>query len=488
MIFIMGVTLFTSRIILDKLGVTDYGIYGAVGGVVGMLGFLDGTLSTGTSRFLTFELATDNKERLRRTFSTAFYTHLVLALLVAIILETAGIWFICNKLIIPPNRLSAAFWCLHFSVLTTIVSITQVPYTSVIIAHENMGVYAYVGIYEAVMKLLVAYLLSIATWDRLIFYAVLIACVQISVAFFYRVFSVRCYWESKLKRIFDKRIFCEMLGFSGWSLMANVGEVLIQQGYVVLINMFFLPAIVAAQTIGNQISGAMMQFINNFRTAINPQIIKLYAAKEYTKSRKLTLNSSVYVFDLLLLLGLPAIVLMEPILNLWLVKVPDYAVVFAQYIVARNILSNFSAAFYVPMMASGELKDNSLASIFLTFTGFGILYLLLKIGFSVMWVQYMAIIQCILFSLVVKPLILIKKLNYSVSEISACVLKCAEIALLPCAVSAAIAWCVNLTSIPVMGCAAVVMALSVCVSAWLFMDGEMRQKLTLMIKNKILKR
>ena len=363
MLFLMAVTLYTSRVVLDKLGVLDYGIYNAVAGVVGMLGFLNGTLSTGTSRFLTFELGAGNKERLQTTFSTAFFTHLGLALVIAILLESVGVWFIHNKLIIPPDRMASAIWCFHISILTTVIAITQVPYTAVIIAHENMKIYAYVGIVEALANLGVAYLLTIATVDKLILYASLLAAIKISISLFYRFYCNRKYWESKLRKIFNKPIFKQLLGFSGWSLIANIAEVLSHQGYVLLINMFFSPVVVAAQSIGNQISGAIMAFVGNFRTAINPQIIKLYAAKEYAASRQLTLSSTVYVFDLLLLLGLPLIVLMKPILNVWLVEVPEYAVVFGQYIVARNILGCFGSSFYTPMVASGELRHNSYAAV-----------------------------------------------------------------------------------------------------------------------------
>lgn len=485
MIFIMGVTLFTSRVVLDKLGVVNYGIYGAVGGVVGMLGFLNGTLSTGTSRFLTFEIGTGNNDRLQKIFSTAFYTHLTLSFLIALILEIGGIWFIQNKLIIPPERMTAAILCFHLSIITTIVNITQVPYTSVIIAHENMVVYAWIGIYEAVAKLFIVYLLTIASWDKLIFYAALIALVQISVALFYRLYSCRHYFESRLKMLFDKFIFKQMIGFSGWSLLANISEVLGQQGYVVLINMFFSPAIVAAQTVGNQISGAMMQFINNFRTAINPQIIKLYAAEEYEKSRNLTLQSSIYVFDLLLLLGLPIIVLMQPILNLWLVKVPDHAVIFAQYIIIRNIIGNFAAAFYIPMMAAGKMKDNSLASVVVTMLSFVILYFLLKKGLNVMWVQYIAVLQSFMYSFIVKPFILIKKIDYPFNDIYLCILQSLKIATFPVLMSYIVYNYMDLHKISMMLMATIVIMLCVCMSSYAFMNKDSRIKLNIFIKNKI---
>ena len=226
MLIVMAVSLFTQRVVLDKLGATDYGIYYAVAGVVAMLGFLNGTLSTGTSRFLTFEIGRGDKEKLKNTFSTAFYSHFILAAIVAIVLLTGGVWFVENKLIIPTERIDAAICVLIASVLTTFVSVTQVPYTSVIIARENMSIYAYIGLFEAFAKLGIVYLLTLSTFDKLIYFAVLIAAVQISVALFYRFYCVRHYDESHLLRHFDKSIFKQMMSFSSWGLIANISFIL----------------------------------------------------------------------------------------------------------------------------------------------------------------------------------------------------------------------------------------------------------------------
>ena len=239
MFLIMAVTLYASRVVLDKLGVDDYGIYHSVSGVVAMLAFLNNTLSTGTSRFLTFELGKGNKDTLSETFSTAFYAHLLLAIIVVILFETVGIWFIQNKLIIPASRLIAAKWVFHISVITTFVSITQVPYTSVIIAHENMKVYAYVGIFDAIARLAIVFLLSISPFDRLIFYAFLVACVQLLVLVMYRMYCVKKYHESILRKVFNKNIFNNIISFSGLSLVANISQIVSNQGLVILINSAF---------------------------------------------------------------------------------------------------------------------------------------------------------------------------------------------------------------------------------------------------------
>lgn len=434
MFVIMTVQLYTSRVILDKLGADDYGLYNVVGGVVGMLGFLTGTLSVGTSRFITYELGTGNVPKLRSTFVTSFFTHLALSCIIVLLLETLGLWFFYNHLIIPEERIGIAFWVYQISILTTVVAITQVPYSSAIMAHEKMDIYAYLSIFEAFAKLIVVYLLAISPFDKMLVYAILIAIVQITLAMFYRFYCIKKFPECKLNLSFDCSIFRMLMGFSGWNITANMAEVLKLQGVIVLINMFFQPAIVAAQAIGNQITNAMMQFINNIRTAVNPQIIKLYAAGDYESSKRLTLKSSVYVYDLLLMIGLPFIMLMEPILNLWLKEVPPYTVIFAQCMVASQIIGNFSAAFYIPMTAANKIKKNSIAAVIFSFTNFILLYFILKFGGSVMWIQYIYIFNSAIWSYIVKPYILYKDVNYNIQEMAKCIFVTFKVSILSIAI------------------------------------------------------
>ena len=483
MFIIMAVQLYTSRVVLDKLGADDYGLYNVVGGVVGLLSFLTGTLSIGTSRFITYELGAGDAKKLKSTFVTSFYTHLALSGIIVLLLESIGLWFFYNHLVIPSDRLDAAFWVYQISILTTIVAITQVPYTSAIMAHEKMDIYAYLSIFEAVAKLLVVYLLAIAPYDKMLFYAVLIAIVQILLASFYRFFCVSKFQECRLNLSFDKSIFKKLMGFSGWNITANIAEVLKAQGVIVLINMFFQPAIVAAQAIGNQITNAMMQFINNIRTAVNPQIIKLYASGDYEGSKRLTLKSSLYVFDLLLLLGLPFILLMEPILNLWLKEVPPYTVVFAQCIVASQIIGNFSASFYTPMLAANKIKKNSIAAVIFSFSNFIILYLIFKLGGDVMWVQYIYILNSILWSYLIKPFILYKDINYNIPEMAKCILATFKVGFLSCIIAIptryfldnSIIECILLFLITIV---------AVIISSYIFMYKEDRQKVITFLLNK----
>lgn len=482
MLFIMGVSLYAARVVLDKLEVDDFSLYNVIGGIVGMLSFLNGTLSIGTSRFITYELGTNNRDKLGQTFNTTFYVHLALGILFVALLETGGLWYIYNKLVVSDTRFDAALIVFQVSAFASLISIMQVPYTSLIIANEDMDVYAYIGIFEAVAKLGVIYLLIISTADKLILYAVLIAIVQLAVALCYWGYCHRHYIESRLRLSCDRKILKSLLSFSGWNILANLSETLKLQGYLILLNLFFQPFVVAAQTIGNHVAGAMMQFINNFRNAINPQIIKSYAAGDYEGSKKLTINTTVLVFDLVLLLGLPTIFVMDTIMRIWLVEVPPYAVLFTQYIIVQRILSTFDAAFYIPMMAEGKIKTNSILAAFSGPGLFVLLYFIYRFGGDVMWMQYTGIITLMLFGLIIKPYLLVHdEKGYSYSDFVTCFLNCAKVALLATGLSYT-AYCIcGNTSVGSSILLFLLSFLSVVVSSYVFMEPSMRYKMIKMV-------
>lgn len=482
MFLIMGVTLYTSRVILDKLGVTDYGLYNVVGGVVAMLSFLNGTLSIGTSRCITYELGTGNKEKLWNTFNTSFYTHLFLSVIIIIIMETVGLYFFYNKLVIPEDRVNACFWVFQLSLLTTFVSITQVPYTSLVQSHEDFNVYAYISFFEALGKLVICYMVSITGWDKLITYATLISLIQIIVAFYYRVYCNRHYVESHLSLCFDRQIFRGLLGFSGWNIVANLTETLKLQGVVIIINMFLAPTVVAAQALANQVSNALMGFITNFRTAFNPQIIKLYAAGDYDGSKKLTLQATVVCYDLVLLLSLPCIYTMKTLMGLWLVEVPEFAVVFTQYILVCNIIGTFNASFYIPMMAANKIKFNSIAAVFLGLLQFVLLYIVLKNNGGAMWVPYLNLIAMIGFSVIVKPFVLWKEIDYSIKELLGCYWGCIKVTILSLVLTLPLYLLMDESIINSL-LIALLSIVAVVVSSVIFMEKNMRSKLyTLILK------
>ncbi|MFQ8805921.1 MAG: hypothetical protein ACLR8Y_13530 [Alistipes indistinctus] len=280
MMFTMLVALYTSRVILHVLGIDDYGIYQTVGGVVLLLSFLNGALSAGSSRFLTYELGKGDFDKLQKTFSTVLSIHIILAVLILLIAETVGVWFIYNKLVIPPERMEAAVFAYHlFYSYSNSFHITQIPYNASIISHERMSIYAYLSIIEVTLKLGVVYLLIISNWDKLKVYALLICIVQISVALFYRFYCTHHFNETKYRLNFDRSIMKQVLSYSGWNIFANMSIAITTQGAIILINMFFSPIIVTARAIADQVNMAANQFVQNFRIAVNPQIVSYMQSK-----------------------------------------------------------------------------------------------------------------------------------------------------------------------------------------------------------------
>lgn len=429
MIFTMLVSLYTSRVILAKLGVEDYGIYQVVGGVVGMLSFLNGALSTGSSRFLTFALGKNDKEKLSKTFSTTLSIHIVLGLIIVFLAETIGLWFFYNKLEIPENRLFAASIAYHLSILTSFVSITQVPYSAVIIAHERMNIYAYMSIVDVILKLGVVYLLSISPFDKLIFYALLLCTIQIAIAIFYRFFCIKNFKESKYKFVYDKSIVKDISKFSGWSLFANLSIALNGQGTTILTNMFFNPSVVAARAISLQVNMAAMQLVGNFRTAVNPQIVKRYASGDEKGSRDLLLSSTKYSFFLMYIIAIPIILLAEPLLKIWLGQVPEYSVIFLQLVVIESLFSIFDSSLFMALYAKGELRENALISPLIGFIRFPIVYYMFKNGYSPTILSWAGILSYFILGVIIKPVLIHKIANYPIKEITKLFFDCLKVVL-----------------------------------------------------------
>ena len=425
----MLITLYTSRIVLQVLGVDDYGLYVVVGGVVGMLSFLNSALSAGSSRFLTFELGTGDFEKLRITFSTLLNTHIIIAIIIVALAETVGLWFVYNKLTIPADRMNAAIWVFHISVLTAVITMTQVPYNASIISHEKMNVFAYASIVDAFAKLIIVYFLRIGDFDKLVLYAVLICIVTIGMALFYRFYCISKFNETRYRFTIDKDIIKSVGSFSGWSLVAQVSIAFNSQGTNIITNMFFNPAVVAARAVAIQVDMAVLQFINNFRTAVNPQIVKKYAIENYEGSKRLLLNSAKFSFFLMLLFGLPIILLAEPLLQLWLGQVPEYSVIFLQLIIIQSLFSVFDTSFYTALYAKGRLKENALISPIFGFIRFPIVFFLFKAGFSPVVLSYAGIISYAILGLFVKPILVCKIANYTFNDIVSVFLPCIRVCL-----------------------------------------------------------
>ena len=417
MIFVMVVSLYTSRVVLHTLGVEDYGTYQVVGGIVGFLSFLNITLSSGTSRFLMFELGAGDKERLQKTFSTLLTTHYMLAVIVVIFSETIGLWFVYNKLVIPPARMDAAVITYHISVFTAFFSLTQTPYAASIKSHERMDIYAYTSIFDVTAKLVIVYLLAISPIDRLVFYAILLAIVSISMMMFYRWYCVRKFPECKYHFFFDKKIFYHVTSYCGWNLFSNTAGVLNSQGMIILLNMFFNAGVVTALSVATTVKNAANSFVENYRVASVPQIVKQYAAGDLESSKSLVLSSTKYSYFLLYIMGLPIFLVAPELLKLWLKIVPEYSVVFLRFVIVICFLELFNSGFYTALNAVGRIREFSIIYPAIMFLCFPVVYVAFKMGYSPITVSIVMLVANAIMSLVVMPRLVVKIANYSFREI-----------------------------------------------------------------------
>lgn len=490
MMFTMIISLYTSRVILQILGVEDYGIYQAVGGIVGFLSFINGALSNGSSRFLTFELGKRDMRKLQRTFSTTLIIHIILAVIIITIAELVGIWFIENKMNIPLDRINAAIYTFHLSIITAFFTLTQVPYNASIIAHERMSIYAYVSIIEVILKLLIVYLLTISNnIDKLKLYASLLLIIQIGLILFYRYYCTKNFQETKFKLQFDKNIFKEIAGFSGWSLIANAFIALNNQGILLLLNIFFNPTVVAARAISIQVNMAANQFVNNFRTAVNPQIVKKYAANDLEGSKQLLLSSTKYSYYMMLILSLPICLSANHILNIWLNEVPEYTTIFLQLIIIQSLFQVFDTSFYTALYAKGRLRENALISPTLGFLSFPIIYILFKLGYSPVALSWANLITYAVIGIIVKPLLIIKIVNYSWKDIWNVFNPCLRVTLFSIPIPLILYYKIDNMAISTwakFSLIAIPSIISVAITTWkIGIEKDIRYKIKMFIKKKI---
>lgn len=393
MILIMLVTLYTSRVVLAELGIKDYGIYNVVGGVVMMFSFLNNCMSSATQRFMTFELGKGDMQKLRNVFAASLNIHIFIALIIVILAETIGLWFVNEKLVISHDRIFAANWVYQFSILTFCVNIIQVPYNAVLIAHEKMSIYAYISILEVLLKLGIVYLLAIVSSDKLIVYGILVFIVQLIIRCIYQAYCKRHYEESKFKLFWNKDLYKQMSSFAGWNLFGSVAWLLRDQGLNIVLNLFFGPAINAARGIASQVSNAVMGFISNFQVALNPQITKNYATGRILEMEKLSYMGIKFSFLLLFIMVFPICLNIDYILHLWLVEVPDYTALFIILIMIDSLVGNL---FGVPLMtslsATGNIKNYQIvvSSIILCILPAG--YMALRLGYDAASVFYISIV------------------------------------------------------------------------------------------------
>lgn len=379
MLFNLIVTLYTSRVILQALGVEDMGIYNVVGGIVTMSQVVTSSISNAISRFLTFEVGAGNLPKLRKIFSQSITVLLILATIIFIIAEIGGVYFINKVLNIPDNRLYAAHFVLLFSTLTFCVNIISVPYNASIIAHEKMNIYAYVGIFEVIMKLIVAYLIiAISSIDHLILYAILLFGVSLIIRLFYSLYCGKSFIECKYSLNWDKTIIKELFNFASWNFLENVANVFKSQGVSFLINIFFGATINAAQAIANQVSNAIQQFSSNFITAVSPQIIKLYAENQIIEMLKLTSRASRFSFYITLIIAFPVICNLSFILHLWLTTVPRYTDTFILLIIVWILIEVLAQPIVRIIIATGHIKRYQIGISLIMLSNFPLSYIALQ--------------------------------------------------------------------------------------------------------------
>lgn len=414
--FVMLVSLYTSRVVLNVLGVEDYGIYNVVGGVVAMFGFINSSMASATQRYITFALGRGDKANLQKVFSTSLQIHALISVLIVILGETVGLWFMYEKMQIPADRMDAAFWVLQCSIVSTVIMILSVPYNADIIAHEKMSAFAYISVLEVLLKLAVVYALLISPCDKLIFYAILILAVQLLIRFCYSIYCNKHFEESKYRKVWDKVLFKEMTGFAGWSLFGNLSGVLFGQGLNMLLNVFFGPVVNAARAVAVQVQSAIQQFVGNFQMALNPQITKTYAQGEMNEMHKLMFRSARFSFYLIFLISLPVLLETEFILRVWLKTVPENTVVFLRIMICTSLIYSLANPLMIANQATGKVRKYQTVCGSILLLILPVSYVCLKLGlpaYSVFIVHFvMESVTQIARMIMLRPLIGIRVKDY----------------------------------------------------------------------------
>ena len=416
MLFMMGISLYTSRVVLNTLGVEDYGIYNVVGGIVAMFGFINSSMSSATGRYITFALGKGDSKRLSTVFSTALQLHALIAGLIVLLGETIGVWFLYNKMQIPTERMDAAFWVLQCSIIDTIFMIVSVPYNADIVAHERMSAFAYISILEAVLKLFIVYLLMASPFDKLVVYAILLLAVQVLIRFCYSIYCNRHFEETKYKHVWDKSLFKEMTSFAGWSMFGNLSAVFYSQGLNMLLNVFFGPIVNAARGVAVQVQSAIQSFVGNFQMALNPQITKTYAKGEISEMHNLMFRSARFSFFLLFFLSLPVLFETKLILTIWLKTVPENSITFLRIMICTSLIYTCANPMVVANQATGKVRKYQAVCGTTLIMILPISYILLKMGlpaYSVFVVHFVMECICQLARMIMlRPLIGLRMRDY----------------------------------------------------------------------------
>lgn len=392
MLLLMTVSLYTSRVVLDALGVEDYGIYNVVGGVVVMFSVISGSLSAAISRFITYELGVGNIERLKKVFSSSLIIQLFIAAIVVLIAETFGLWFLHSKMVIPEDRITAADWVYQFSIVTFVLNLISVPYNSLIIAHEKMSAFAYISVLEGIGKFVIALSIIYSPIDRLIYYALLLASLAILIRLIYGWYCKKNFEEASFHWYIDKVLLREMFGFAGWNFIGSAACVLRDQGGNVIINLFCGPSVNAARGIAVQVNTAVSGFVQNFMTALNPQITKSYACGNREYMMRLIFQGARLSYYMLLVLSMPILFNTPYILDLWLKNVPDYTACFIQLSLILTMNESLANPLITAMLATGKIRKYQIIAGGINLLNLPVSYTFLRLGATPEYVFIIAII------------------------------------------------------------------------------------------------
>lgn len=415
MLVMMLLSFFSTRIVLNILGVSDFGVNNVIGGLVAMFTLLNSILQTGTRRFLALNIGKEDALLLKRTFSTAFVIHCFIALFVVVLLETFGLWFLNTHLNIEPDRMRAANYVFQFSVVSLFLNITQTPFVAAVTAHEKFNIYAYLSIYDVVAKLAVLYILYVSPGDKLIVYAALIMGVNMFTIVLYRIYCIRQFAECKFSLSVDKVLFRQMCSFSGWTTLGHLSAVLNQQGTTVLLNIFFNTAVNAARGLAGTVLSAIEQFVMGFITASVPQLTKYYGAGEQENFKRLIFNVSQYTLFLMSVIAIPVLLEIDFVLQLWLGTVPDYTAVFIKITIITYLIKYSNIMIDQGLTAIGRVKELSLITVPIYLLNVPLVYLALKIGFAP-WSVYIVSMMSVLAGFIVNLVLLAKYAAFPAGE------------------------------------------------------------------------
>lgn len=377
MIVSMCINLYASRLVLEILGVEDFGVYNIVGGIVAVMSFLNSSMAGSTSRFLTYELGRGNKENLSKTFSSALFAHIYIAIFVLVVGETVGLWFINTQIVVPDSRIVAVKYVYQFSLYAAIMTFIKIPYQAEVISHEKMDIYAFIEIFYVVLKLLAIYLISFVDQDKLIVYAFLIFAVSLIVLLTYVVYAKRAFEETRRLVKIDKNTLLPMLKFSGWDVYGNSCVIMQQQGINILINRFFGVALNAASAVATQAGSVVSMFLSNITMALRPPIIKKYSVGDIAGMQNLLQKAIIICSLLAAIICVPLYLRVDTLMAIWLVDVPEYSVMFTKWLILANVIIVINTLFNTIIHATGNIKRLSiisgtiyLSTLFFTYLGF----------------------------------------------------------------------------------------------------------------------